>query len=315
VDVNGPKAHGLGLLFKQQMKTLTKSNNIDNEGRFMKYAYYKVDYKLLTPMLGTCTEASIYKIHVLEKAKKLIAKSNRLAGRLTKVQAKYAGTEIPERKELADLQGIIRATQEALGKKELIPETMDELLAYAKELNLEYEEAVAAGEAQKATVFMRGTDGKVVLSSHMVIGNLKENLKIITNNSSMEERIIKSKAAVSEVLSLDVKPVEDYMYPNTDIVKDEKGERALCERPISFDVMGKRTTAIALSEELPAGTEFGVTLRVRAESPLRNKLPDLLSLGRSNGFGAWRGSGRKGSYVYKIEELPNYKEVIPKGWN
>jgi len=67
-------------------------------------------------------------------------------------------------------------------------------------------------------------------------------------------------------------------------------------------------------EQLPVGTEFSVILRVREGSPITKEvLTKLLSMGKSNGLGAWRSSGSKGRYFFKIEELKDYKEPIPEG--
>ena len=55
------------------------------------FDYYRVNYKLRTPMLGTATETSIMKEHIIEKAKKEIAKANRLGNKISKAYDKYKG--------------------------------------------------------------------------------------------------------------------------------------------------------------------------------------------------------------------------------
>ncbi len=278
------------------------------------FKYYNVSFKLLRPMLGTCTETSIYNEHILQKAKKEIKRANTLGKKVTKVLDKYQGENISERKEVAELQGVIRAYQALVGKADKLPESVEELLDYAKELEEEYNELVAKGESTKATVFMKDKDGYPIISTHMILGNLKENMKVMVNNG--DKSVIKSKVSVGEVFALDVKAVEPFMVPDSDIARTEDGERDLLERPIRFERMGKVQTAIAISEQLPEGTEFSTVIRVRAGSPLSEKaLRDLLSLGKSNGFGSWRGSGSMGSYVYKLVALPDYVEKLPKGWS
>lgn len=57
-------------------------------------------------------------------------------------------------------------------------------------------------------------------------------------------------------------------------------------------------------EVLPAGTEFGLTIKVRKNSVItEDVLKRLLDIGKANGFGLWRGSGNRGSYFYKIKKL------------
>jgi len=281
------------------------------------FVYYSVRFKLLTEMLGTAAEASIWNQHILEKAKKEVAKLNKVTTKLTKAAERYVGTDISKEKEIEEIKGCIRATEEALGKKGDLPADVIDLIEYAKGLAEEFSAAVKAGEAAKATVFMRGADGKPMISTHMILGNLKENLKIMVNNSTggKEEKVYKSKAAVKEVLALDIKAVDQFMTPDNDIARGPDGKPFLLERPIRFeDSFGNTVTAIAMSEQLPIGTEFGTVLRVRTGSSVESLLPLLLDMGKSNGLGAWRGSGNKGAYCYQLEKQENYEERLPKGW-
>lgn len=285
-------------------------------------------------MLGTCTETSIYHEHVLQKAKKEIAKANRLGAKIQKNLEKYKGSELPDDKIVQELQGVMRSFLQALGKPLEVPDTVDELLEKNIELDEEFQEKLKKMEQVKATVFMKDNEGWPMISTHMILGNLKENLKVMVNNG--DKSIIRSKVAVGETMALDVKPVDGFMKPNTDILRAKTQEevdvmpvadkgrntldlntgRVLLERPIRFERMGKTETAIALSEQLPAGTEFETVLRVRDNSPIDiEALHKLFDLGKSNGFGSWRGSGNMGAYFFRIEGLPEYKEETPDGWN
>ena len=278
------------------------------------FVYYEIKFKLLSAMLGTGSQASIWSQHVLEKAKKEIAKLNKTTKRITAASLKYGGTEITPDKEVEEIKGCIRATEEALGKKGDLPTTMEALLEYANELAEDFAAAIKAGDATRATVFMRDESGFPIISTHMILGNLKENLKIMVNNSK-GEKVYKSKAGVSEVLALDVKAVEAFMKPSQDVTRGEDGKPTYLERPIRFtDGFGNTVTAISMSEQLPIGTEFQTVLRVRAGSLIEDMLPLLLDMGKSNGLGAWRGSGGKGSYCYKLTELKDYEEKLPDGW-
>ena len=291
--------------FQKAKKTEITGNNFD---------YYRVEFRLQTDMLGTCCEASIYNEHVLQKAKKEIAHVNALRGKVSKHLDKYVGSEITFEKELLDLKKVIRAYQAIVGKVEDLPDDYDDLLDYAKQIDEEYAAAIKRGETAKATVFMKDEDGWPSISTHMILGNLKENLRIIVNNE--DKSILTSKVSVGEVCALDVKPVEQYMRPSRDILRDDNGKPQLCERPIMFDRMGKKTTAIAQSEVLPAGSEMSCVLRVRSGSPITEQaLRKLLDFGKSNGLGTWRGSGNKGSFVFKLTKLVDYREPLPDGWS
>lgn len=298
------------------------------------FDYYKLQFKLTNPMLGTATETSIYYEHVLEKAKKEIKKANNLGKAVTKALSKFQGPEITEDKTVKELKGVVAAFCQLVGRPLTLPDSVPELLDLATELEEDFNAQLKTGDQVKATVFLKNQEGKPIISTHMVLGNLKENLKIVVNSGNKDT--ISSKVAVGETMALDVKFVEDFMEASNDIMKAEsqtecdekwgftsKGKntvdpkgRVLLERPISFDRMGKRETAIAMSEQLPTGTTFWCTMRVRKGSKLNeNALREFLDLGKSNGLGSWRGSGNMGSYVFKLEPLPEFKEPIEDGWS
>ena len=116
---------------------------------------------------------------------------------------------------------------------------------------------------------------------------------------------------------MDIKVIEDFIRPSKDVVRNEDGTPYLLERPIKFERMGKVETAISRSEILPAGSEYLCTLRVRRSSPLNHvpTLQKILDFGKNNGLGRWRGSGKKGTFAYRLNEIPNFKETLPEGWN
>lgn len=100
-------------------------NRLDMKG-FDMFTYWKVDFRLISEMLGTATEASIYDKHILQKAKKEIQKANKLSGKITKAVQKYKGQEIPEQKEVEELKSVIRAYQGVVGKITELPDSVEE---------------------------------------------------------------------------------------------------------------------------------------------------------------------------------------------
>lgn len=312
---------------------------------FGNFRFYKLSVKLLTPMFGTATSTSIYEQHVLKKSQKEIAKANREKNKITKAVQKYLGDNISEDKYLKEIDGSIRVLQEYVGDVEPIPEALDDKMVFAKALEEVFEDIIKKEKESKPTCFLRAPNGDPVISSHMILGNIKENLKIITNNSTRDKdlKIAKSKVSVGEMMALDIKPIEEFMYPDMDIIRlktvfdhdgspmDEKVIRKITERagsdlkpyteerPIRFERMGKTETAIARSEVLPEGTEMSVNLRIRSDSTLlddgEKTLRTIFDLGKSNGLGQWRGSGHKGAYCFKLEELEKDPTPIFEGWS
>lgn len=287
------------------------------------FDYYNLEIRLISEQFGTCTRTSIYEEHILKRAQKLIKKANRLQEKVSKAMEKFKGSEeISEDKWYKEMKGCVLRYQELLGKKEPLPLTTEDLLEYALEQEKDLEDTLTGDIQKQATVFLRDDDGKPLLSSHMVLGNLKENLRIITNNSTTDKKnkVIKYKTQVGEMLALDIKPINQFMHPSRDIVRDENGNPKLYERPINFpSQFGGTETAIALSEYLPIGTEYSVGLRVRKDSLINANdaelLKQLLDYGKNNGMGQWRGSGNKGAYVYKLTKLRKDPTPIPEGWN
>lgn len=278
------------------------------------FMFFRLEIKLLREMLGTCSEASIYSKHVLNQAKEQIRKANAMQKKLTKELEKFKGSEITAAKELAELQAIVRRYEEFVGVKNEMPEDVEELMLYAKQLEAEFDEMLKKEGQLKSTFFMR-RDGKPVVSTHMILGNLKENLRIIVNNSPKETKVVKSKVAVGEMMALDCKAVEEFMFPDQDVARDLDGKPLILVRPLRFeDNFGKTITALSASETLPPGTEMTCHLRVRKESPIAGLLPMLLDMGKSNGLGAWRGSGAKGQYCFKLTPVEKDPTVLPSGW-
>jgi len=282
------------------------------------YDYYKLEMKLSNWMLGTCTKSSIWMEHIISKSRKMIKEANRMTERVKKTHLKYKGDEIPEDKVLEELQAIARKFQEMTGDVTDLPDDVDKLFELCEDLEKKYDDLVKKGEEIKATVFMRNKEKHAVISTHMIIGNIKENLSIITNNTTLskEKKIAKSKVSIQEMVTLDIKPVERFIVPSEDVVKGKDGKPALFERPIRFeDNFGKTATAIAASEYLPEGTEFTMHLRVRKDSPLNKKetLDFIFDLGKNNGLGQNRRAGY-GQYFYKIKKIDHDPTPIPKGW-
>lgn len=281
------------------------------------FNYFKVMFMLKTEQLGSCAEVSIYEEHILKKAMKNIRKANQLSGKLTKVAEQWYGKEIPEDKYIKELKFITNNYLELTGDtREELPDDVDELLSVANEIEQKYKDMINEGDSSPSTIFMKEMiDGKMwpVISSHMILGNMKANMRTMVNNG--DKSILRSKVSVAEVFAVDVAPVEDFLVPDQDIVKDENGERVLCERVVNFDRMGKTITAINRSEILAPGTQYECTLRIRHGSPIDEKaLIKIFSIGRNHGIGPWRGSGGRGQYFFKLIPLPDYKEEIPDGW-
>lgn len=279
------------------------------------FDYYQLKLKLREPMLGTNASADIMKEFVISKAKTQIEEANRCTAKISKALKKFQGEQISESKETEELRGIVRSQQELLGIKEDIPTTVEAIVVYSKELELKLDDKLKEQEDYKSTVFLRDEDGRPAISSHMLLGQIKAVLSTVINSGN--KSIFKSKVQLNECSALDLKFVETLLPSSEDIMRDENGDRDLNIRPIRFNRMGQTISALAASEQLPRGTEFMVTLRVRYDSPLNNieTLKYIFMHGKNLGLGAWRNSNQFGTFDFKLDHLKKYIEpALSDGW-
>lgn len=288
------------------------------------FSYYGLNIRLRSNFLGTNpSSADVLKDHVIEKSRKQIAEANRGHKKVLKTLKKFVGDDITTQKELEELRGIIRGQQELLGVREDIPEDVKGIIAYSEELEERLSEKFENQELYKSTVFLRTEDGTPAISSHMILGNIKSVLSVIVNSQKPEEKkqgIFKSKTQMSESLSMDIKFVETLLPASEDIIRDpETKERVLCVRPIRFNRLGVQTVALAASEQLPAGTVFSTTMRVRKGSNVDSMevLQSIFDYGKNLGLGSWRSSNNYGQFDYQLTKLEDYVEEVKDaelGW-
>lgn len=282
------------------------------------FSYYELSIRLREPMLGTNASTDIMREHVINKSREMIKLANKSQKKIAKNLKKFVGVEISEQKEIEELKGILRAQQELICIKEEIPEDIVEILAYGKDLEARVDEYLKDKELYKSTIFLRDEGGNVGISSHMILGFMKSVLANIINSGN--KSILKSKVQMGEALSMDIKFLETFLMSSFDILRNpENKERILNIRPIRFMRMGQSISALAASEQLPAGASFSTVMRVRKDSNLNDieVLKFILQHGKSIGLGAYRNSSHFGQFDYKINLIKNYVEVVEgaeDGW-
>jgi hypothetical protein len=327
--------------YKFSVKPKLSNNGQLITGAFMSnFKYFKLDLKLKTEQFGTCPDkASVIDAHLIKVAMKEIKKINKNKKKLTKLEDKYVGADVTltDEKQKQELIGVINNMGQSLGtitpELDLNDMTYEELLDHSKLMEAEWEKQVSEGKQKSATIFMKDENGWPKISTHMIVGNLKEIARNMTNNSlevieleragkkdeARECKYFKSKTSIGEMFAQDCKVVEDYAKPSMDILRKEDGSADLFERPVTTEGPSGKKTCLVASERVPAGAEYTVTLRVRSDSPLMDIDKDITVLehlfdhGKSCGLGAWRGSGQRGAYFYNLEFLPDYVEPKPEG--
>lgn len=283
------------------------------------FEYYRLTVHTTSELLATNPACDIMHEHNIQKAKKLMADAARKEKRISKALDKYSGgQDISGDKHYVDLRYNLQAYMSLMGITQPIPDNVEDLLELFEKIKEDFDEMVEQGKAQQGTVFLRNDAGHVVLSSHMILGNIKEILSNITNNG--DKTILSTKVSVGETCAQDIKWVEPYIEAkqivdgklvDLDSVKDKEGKPVMLQRSLRIrnPQPGQAPVCISMSEYLPSGAVFQFTLRVRKKSVFTKDALEYIFLhGSSLGLGQWRGSGGKGSYDFHLEHLPDYKE-------
>ena len=129
------------------------------------FDYYEIQFRLRTIMLGTTSEVSVHYEHVLEKAKKAIAKANKLGTRINKALDKYKSDKISDDQVLQELQGVMRHYCQLMGKPLDVPNNVEELLEKNKELEEEFQEQLKNCEQIKSTAFLKNYNGHPIIGT------------------------------------------------------------------------------------------------------------------------------------------------------
>lgn len=160
--------------------------------------------------------------------------------------------------------------------------------------NLPADEVATLPESlEKGTTAFHKLDGKPIFYDYQIKGFFKDAGSVF--NGLRNVKNMKSK-------------LDNFMFISPrqiPITMPEASEIGFCERPLRAMTAQGARTALARSEELPAGTSFECVIEVYEESPItENILRDLLSYGTRKGIGQWRNGshGRFDFSLTKIEE-------------
>ena len=205
----------------------------------------------------------------------------------------------------------LRGKTSLLGSNPANPEIHSKFVA-AKAATLEktaLEEAMLPGTEELAeklkevkeqglTVFLRGSHGELVLSSHVIKGFFKAAFQALKDQFG----VAAVKGKIDNLLFID--PIE--FIP----IMDGKGEPqtepdGYCERPLRAETMQGPRVTLASSEEVapPWQLKFSVTLIAnsgtgKSKAITFEQIEDALTYGKMKGLGQWRNSGR-GSFEWE----------------
>lgn len=156
-------------------------------------------------------------------------------------------------------------------------------------------------QLEKGTTAFHRLNGQPIYYDYMIKGFIKEAgsaFNGLRNVKNMRSKIVNFVFVSPRQIPLHVPdgwtPSAETLAEHPDALTD------YCERPLRAETAQGPRTALARSEELPAGTWMEFEIRVYDSSPITEAIfRDLLDYGADKGLGQWR-SGGHGSFEYEL---------------
>lgn len=164
-------------------------------------------------------------------------------------------------------------------------------------------EAVGAAEVieKGTTVFPRLPDGTPFIWDYQIKGFFKDACGALRRLTGKDEETGKKKKAVNESSKLAAykSVIDTLIFPEPRKIPIKvNGEMGICQRPLRAETMQGPRTALASSEEVPAGSEVWFNVICMSEDHVK-AVVEWLDYGYWRGFSQWRNSG-KGRFVYEV---------------
>lgn len=139
------------------------------------------------------------------------------------------------------------------------------------------------------TVFPR-VDGKPVLYDYQIKGFFKDACGMLARVKTTKSSALKAYKKIIDGLIF----VEPRRIPI--LVNGEIGE---CQRSLRVQTAQGERVALAISEEIPAGSSIEFEITLFDEKAHKDAVLEWLDYGRLRGIGQWRNSG-KGRFDYEV---------------
>ena len=175
----------------------------------------------------------------------------------------------------------------------------------ATTLEQEVEAIGADGVIEKGmTVFPRDEDGNPFVYDYQIKGFFKDSCGALSRLTGKDPETGKKAKAVNESGKMTAykKVIDGLIFPKPRkivIQMPEGAEITYCQRPLRAQTAQGERVALAISEEVPAGSvmEFEVVCLDDKHVPA---VLEWLDYGQLRGLGQWRNSG-KGRFTYEVE--------------
>lgn len=154
------------------------------------------------------------------------------------------------------------------------------------------------------TVFPRDEDGNPFVYDYQIKGFFKDSCGSLARLTEKDPETGKKKKAVNESgkLAAYKKVIDGLIFPQPRrivIQMPEGAEITYCQRPLRAQTAQGERVALAISEEVPAGSVLEFDVKCYDDSHIPAVL-EWLDYGQDRGLGQWRNSG-KGRFTYEVE--------------
>lgn len=159
----------------------------------------------------------------------------------------------------------------------------------------EVEALGAESVAEKGmTVFPRSETGEPILWDYQVKGFFKDACSMLARVGKSSGKANKSSGmkAYKKIIDGTI-----FVFPRQ-IILHSPGEMGVCQRPLRAQTAQGERVALAMSEELPAGTWCDIEIRCLNDSDIA-AVEEWLDYGALRGIGQWRNSGC-GRFTYQV---------------
>lgn len=142
------------------------------------------------------------------------------------------------------------------------------------------------------TVFPRNEEGTPILWDYQVKGFFKDACAMLARIGGKDEKGKKRAVNESSKLTAYKKIIDGLIFVSPrQIVLNFPGEVSICQRPLRAQTMQGERVALAMSEEIPAGTTCEIEV-VCLSDDHEAAVKEWLDYGILRGIGQWRNSGK-----------------------
>lgn len=148
------------------------------------------------------------------------------------------------------------------------------------------------------TVFPRDPDGNPILFDYQIKGFFKDACGMLSRLTEKDENGKKKAKNESGKITAYKKVIDGLIFVEPRMIPIQiNGELGICQRPLRASTAQGDRVALAMSEEIPAGSSVEFTVRCLDDNNAK-AVREWMEYGVLRGIGQWRNSG-KGRFTFE----------------